>query len=81
MKENVKKTSTTKKVAKNAPRQTITMEEINYKNVDILKKFLGPRHSILRQKLNRVNTKMQRRIAEEIKKARQMALLKYTDRH
>lgn len=58
-----------------------TLKDIDYKNPKLLQKFLGKRHSILSKKYTGVSSKVQRKITNEIKKARIMGLLKYTDRH
>lgn len=58
-----------------------TLKDIDYKNPKLLQKFLGKRFAILSKKYTGVNSKMQRKITTEIKKARIMGLLKYTDRH
>lgn len=55
--------------------------EINYKNIALLKTYMGRRNQILPKKYTKLTTKTQRKLALEIKKARQMGLLKYTERH
>lgn len=55
--------------------------EIDYKNIALLKTYMGRRNQILPKKYTKLTTKMQRKLALEIKKARQMGLLKYTERH
>ena len=54
---------------------------IDYKKSDILEKFLTERGKILPQKYSGLTAKNQRLLALEIKKARYMGLLPYTDRH
>ncbi len=56
----------------------IKMEDINYKNVVVLSKFLDPRGRILSRRKTRVSAKIQRAAAREIKRARHLALLPYT---
>ncbi len=52
--------------------------EINYKNADFLKQFLTERGKILPARISGTSTRYQRLLANEIKKARSMALLPYT---
>ncbi len=56
----------------------VKMEDINYKNVAVLSKFLDPRGRILSRRKTRVSAKIQRAAAREIKRARHLALLPYT---
>lgn len=55
--------------------------KIDYKNVALLSTYVGRRNQILPKKYTKLTTKMQRKLSLEIKKARQMGLLKYTERH
>jgi small subunit ribosomal protein S18 len=50
---------------------------IDYKDVDILKKFLNPHARMLSRKKTGVSTDNQRKLAEAVKRARYMALLPY----
>ena len=50
---------------------------IDYKNADFLRKFLTDRGKILPARISGVSTRYQRVLANEIKKARTMALLPY----
>ncbi len=50
---------------------------IDYKNADFLKKFLTERGKILPSRISGVSARYQRMLADEIKKARIMALLPY----
>ncbi len=61
--------------------RSITLRDIDYKNVSLLKKFLGPRKKILPQSVTRLSAKHQRKLKMEIRKARVMGLLPFTDRH
>lgn len=49
-----------------------------YKDPDTLKKFLTPRGKILGRDKSGLTAKNQRKLAEEIKHARYLALLSYT---
>lgn len=53
------------------------VQDIDYKNVDFLKGFLTERGKILPARISGNATKYQRLVAEEVKKARIMALLPY----
>ncbi len=69
----------TKKVCKFCTRQ---MEEkvLNYKNVDILRRFVMPSGKILPRRISGNCAKHQRMAVREIKKARIIALLPFLDR-
>ena len=54
------------------------IEEINYKNVKLLQRFLSPAGNILPRSKTGISAKMQRRLSQEIKRARQIALLPFT---
>jgi len=56
----------------------IKEHEINYKNVDLLKRFMSDKGKINPARVTGANSKFQRKIAREIKKARNIALLPYT---
>ncbi len=66
---------------KKSKRLKITLQDIDYKNVNLLQKFMSRKFKILPKKYTKLPSKYQRKLAREIKKARQMGLLKYTDRH
>jgi len=53
----------------------------SYKEPLSLKRFVSDRGKIIPAKKTGVTAKMQRIIAREVKRARFMALLPYTDRH
>lgn len=53
----------------------------NYKDVLVLKRFLTERGKVLPASVSGVSSRHQRSLSKEIKKARYMALLPYTDRH
>ncbi len=50
---------------------------IDYKNVQLLKRFLSPRGKILPSRITGVSAKYQRKLARAIKQARHIALLPY----
>ena len=55
-----------------------TGKNIDYKDVDILKKYINDKGKILPRRVTGACAKHQRHIAEQIKKARAIALLPYT---
>jgi small subunit ribosomal protein S18 len=53
-------------------------EDVDYKNIPVLSRFLDRRGRILSRRKTRVSAKVQRRIVQAIKRARHLALLPYT---
>jgi small subunit ribosomal protein S18 len=60
---------------------TETDTKPDYKEVLVLRRFINERGKILPQKYTGLTAKNQRLLAVEVKKARYMGLLPYTDRH
>jgi small subunit ribosomal protein S18 len=60
---------------------TETGKEPDYKDILVLKRFLTDRQKIMHHNYSGLTEKNQRKLAKEIKKARYMALIPYTDRH
>ena len=56
-------------------------KEPDFKDVLTLKRFLTDRQKIMHQAYTGLTAKNQRKLSNEIKKARFMALLPFTDRH
>ena len=54
---------------------------INYKNIDLLKRYIAETGKIVPGRVSGVTSSQQRKITKEIKVARYMALLPYTDSH
>lgn len=54
---------------------------LDYKEPLVLKRFITDRGKILPSKKTGLTAKMQRELSIQIKRARYMALLPYTDRH
>ncbi|MFI5666240.1 30S ribosomal protein S18 [Streptomyces sp. NPDC051704] len=50
---------------------------IDYKDTDLLRKFVSDRGKIRSRRVNRVTAQQQRRLASAVKNAREMALLPY----
>ncbi len=55
-----------------------TGKDIDYKDVETLKKYINDKGKILPRRVTGACAKHQRHIAEQIKKARSIALLPYT---
>lgn len=53
---------------------------IDYKNLPIIKKYLTESGKIIASRVSGVSDKNQRKLAREIKLARYLALIPYTDR-
>lgn len=56
------------------------LEHIDYKDTELLKKFLNPHARILSRKKSGVSAKTQRNIAEAVKRARFLGLLPFVSR-
>ena len=71
-----------RKLAKNRPNplDTAKITYIDYKDTDLLRKFISDRGKIRSRRVTRVSSQQQRRLATAIKNAREMALLPYTTR-
>jgi small subunit ribosomal protein S18 len=53
---------------------------IDYKDIDLLRKFISDRGKIRSRRVTRVSAQQQRLLARAIKNAREMALLPYSSR-
>jgi small subunit ribosomal protein S18 len=53
------------------------IDEIDYKNLDVLKMFVTERGKIIPRRITNVSARVQRRVSEEIKRARNIALLPF----
>ena len=65
---------------KSAQHSQLQAHLIDYKNVDLLKKFLNPHARIVSKKRTGISAKHQRIIANAIKRARFLGLLPYVAR-
>ena len=54
---------------------------INYKNIDLLKRYITETGKIVPGRVSGVTSSQQRKITKAIKVARYMSLLPYTDSH
>ena len=57
------------------------IEEIDYKDVDLLKDFITENGKIMPARITGTKTGYQRQLSTAIKRARYLALLPYTDLH
>lgn len=60
--------------------QVQNLKQIDYKDIETLKRFLNPNGKILPKKVTKVSLKNQRKIALAIKRARFMGLLPFIER-
>jgi small subunit ribosomal protein S18 len=56
----------------------VKLSDVDYKNIALLSRFLDRRGRIISRRKTRVSAKVQRRVAQAIKRARHLALLPYT---
>lgn len=81
-KKDTKPTRTARSVKRvNSCYFTQTGTEPDYKEVLTLKRFTSDRGKIVPSKYTGISSRYQRKLATEIKKARYMALLPFTDQH
>lgn len=59
------------------PLKDVPMEEINYKNLKLLNKFISERGKITPSRISGVCAKKQRKLSQAIKRARNLALLSF----
>ncbi|WP_230660094.1 30S ribosomal protein S18 [Psychrobacter sp. I-STPA10] len=57
------------------------IKHIDYKDVELLKQYIGDNGKIVPSRITGTSTKYQRQLATAIKQARFLALLPYTDNH
>lgn len=60
---------------KTCPLKSIDISEINYKNLNLLNKFISERGKIAPRRITNISLQKQRAISNAIKKARQLALI------
>jgi len=56
-------------------------QEIDYKNLDLLKQYVTETGKIVPSRITGATASQQRLLAQEVKRARFLALLPYTDQH
>ena len=59
----------------------VRIDEIDYKNVQVLSRFVDNYGRIHNRRKTRVTAKMQRKVTRAIKRARHLALMPYTGEH
>lgn len=57
------------------------VEEVDYKDVDMLKDFIAENAKIMPARLTGTKARYQRQLSTAVKRARFLALLPYTDNH
>jgi small subunit ribosomal protein S18 len=60
---------------KKCPLKSVSLDEINYKNLSLLRKFISERGRIVSNRATELSIKKQREVAKAIKIARKLALL------
>ena len=61
--------------------QTKQDGDVDYKDLDTLRQFIGESGKIVPSRITGATARLQRALAKEIKRARYLALLPYTDQH
>lgn len=57
------------------------IEEIDYKDLNILRQYIGETGKIVPSRITGTKARYQRQLATAVKRARYLALLPYTDNH
>ena len=57
------------------------VQEIDYKDLHSLRQFIGETGKIVPSRITGASARFQRNLATEVKRARYLALLPYTDQH
>jgi small subunit ribosomal protein S18 len=55
--------------------------DIDYKDLEVLKQYIGETGKIVPSRITGTSARHQRLLAQEVKRARYLALLPYTDQH
>ena len=66
---------------KHCPFKTEGITQIDYKDVSLLRKYIGIDGKIISNRATGASALMQRKLALAIKRARYLALIPYTDHH
>jgi len=56
-------------------------QEVDYKNLDLLRQYITETGKIVPSRITGATANQQRQLAAEVKRARYLALLPYTDQH
>ena len=62
---------------RSCPLSSAGAPKVDYKNINLLKKFVSERGKILPSRITSVSTKKQRELSKAVKRARFLALLPY----
>jgi len=57
------------------------IEQVDYKDIELLKDFIGETGKIVPSRITGTKAKYQRQLATAVKRARYLALLPYSDNH
>ena len=57
------------------------IEEIDYKDLELLKAFISETGKIVPSRITGASARFQRNLAKQVKRARYLALIPYTDQH
>ena len=57
------------------------ISEVDYKDINMLKQFIGESGKIVPSRITGTKARYQRQLATAVKRARYLALLPYTDNH
>jgi small subunit ribosomal protein S18 len=57
------------------------ISEVDYKDIDLLKDFVGETGKIIPSRITGTKARYQRQLSTAVKRARYLALLPYTDNH
>ena len=63
------------------PLKDVPDEDINYKNLKLLSKYISERGKILSSRITGVSAKKQRKLSQAIKRARNLALLSFISKN
>lgn len=58
---------------------TANLEYVDYKDIDLLKRFINEQGKILPRRVTGVSAKFQRKLTRAVKRARHMALLPFVE--
>lgn len=62
-------------------RVTTDLAEVDYKDLDLLKQYVTETGKIVPSRITGTSAQFQRKLAQEVKRARYLALLPYSDAH